>query len=138
MLDKSALPQPQKLVVRAAMPHTNSCWRAASALHSSMFVPFVPCMRLRPATHLLSLREWTPALSRQHSGRCYSALTEPATAASIADFIQVRRDRQPKRFSPDLCDAKGRLMLKNLTKAELLEWLELQGMFVDVKPSSLC
>lgn len=113
----------------AAMPHAcgHSCLRAASVLRSSGSIPFVPCIHSRSLTQLHSLREWTPLPTRKLSMRCQSAVAERATAVDTPEFLQVLQARQPKRFSPDLLDHQGRLMLKNLTKSELLEWVELQG-----------
>ena len=48
----------------------------------------------------------------------------PPRTTSVLESLQ---GRQVGRLKPELVDKQGRIMLKNLTKAELLMWLEQQG-----------
>ena len=54
-------------------------------------------------------------------------MTVQATTSSSTENLQALQDKQPKRLSCDIVDQEGRLMLKNLTKTGLLEWVALRG-----------
>lgn len=74
-------------------------------------------------------------MSGRQSTSALSTLEERVTLASTSTVAQPRttsvletlQGRQVGRLKPELVDKQGRIMLKNLTKAELLMWLEQQG-----------
>jgi len=94
----------------------------------------------QPLSQLPSLSQWTLHLaqksrSRRQSTSALSVLEEQVTLASTSTAAQPRtasvlesvQGRQVGRLKPELVDKQGRIMLKNLTKAELLMWLEQEG-----------
>lgn len=95
----------------------------------------------QPLSQLLTLGQWslyTPQRGRtrpQTTAASFSLVEEqaplgststasPSTIPSVLEHLQAR---QPGRLKPDLVDKQGRIMLKNLTKPELMMWLEQQG-----------
>ena len=95
----------------------------------------------QPLSQLLTLGQWslhTPqkGRSRPQTTAASTSLVEeqvslgststapPSTSPSVLEHLQAR---QPGRLKPDLVDKQGRIMLKNLTKPELVTWLEQQG-----------
>ncbi len=71
-------------------------------------------------------------MSRRQSTSALSGLEERVTLASTStvaqpSMLESLQGRQVGRLKPELVDKQGRIMLKNLTKAELLMWLEQQG-----------
>ncbi len=74
-------------------------------------------------------------MSRRQSTSALSVLEERVTLASTStvaqpwttSVLESLQGRQVGRLKPELVDKQGRMMLKNLTKAELLMWLEQQG-----------
>lgn len=57
----------------------------------------------------------------------------PPRTTSVLESLQ---GRQVGRLKPELVDKQGRIMLKNLTKAELLMWLEQQGSVLEADLTS--
>lgn len=55
------------------------------------------------------------------------ASTSTVAPPQTTSVLETLQGRQVGRLKPELVDKQGRIMLKNLTKAELLMWLEQQG-----------
>lgn len=61
-----------------------------------------------------------------------TGLQEAAVAASspaetLPAFLAELHNRQHGRLRSPILDKQGRIMLKNLTRAELADWFEMQG-----------
>ena len=113
---------------------------STAILQPGTAVACLPQKCRQPLSQLPSLSQWTLLLARNSiSGRqstsALSVLEERVTLAStstvaqpqITSVLESLQGRQVGRLKPELVDKHGRIMLKNLTKAELLMWLEQQG-----------
>ena len=124
-----------------AMPYAHGCHlRTAATFQGNTKVSAFHqshCM----ISKLFNLRAWVPnapSSTPQHASlRCHS-VREQVTALTSNKFLQALQNRQTKRLSPDLLDEEGRFMLKNLTKAQLLEWVATQGAFITCKNYTPC
>ena len=48
-------------------------------------------------------------------------------AQKLPAFLAELQNRQTGQLTSPIVDQQGRVMLKNLTRAELADWLEMQG-----------
>lgn len=90
-------------------------------------------------SQLPSLVSWRVKLTNSIYHRATSTavhaqivVQEPAVSAltpaqKLPAFLAELQNRQTGRLRSPIVDKQGRIMLKNLTKAELADWLEMQG-----------
>ncbi len=110
---------------------------STAILQPGTALAYLPQKCRQPLSQLPSLSQWTvhlarKSMSRRQSTSGLSGLEERVTLASTSTVAQPSvleslQGRQVGRLKPELVDKQGRIMLKNLTKAELLMWLEQQG-----------
>lgn len=91
-------------------------------------------------SQLPSLARWsvrlTNSIPRQAASTAvvaHTGLQEAAAAASspaqkLPAFLEELQNRQNGRLRSPILDKQGRIMLKNLTRAELADWFEMQGL----------
>lgn len=90
-------------------------------------------------SQLPSLASWgvklTNSISRRatstavyaHSGVQEAALAAASPVQNLPTLLAEMQNRQTGRLRSLILDKQGRLMLKNLTRAELADWFEMQG-----------
>ena len=95
----------------------------------------------QPLSQLLTLNQWTVqrpqrSWSRPQTTAASTSLleeqvptgsTSTASPSRVPSVLEHLQSRQLGRLKPSLVDKQGRIMLKNLTKPELVMWLEQQG-----------
>lgn len=91
-------------------------------------------------SQLPSLARWSVRLTNSIPCRpastavvAQAGLQEAAVAAStpaqkLPAFLEDLQNRQNGRLRSPIFDKQGRIMLKNLTRGELADWFEMQGM----------
>ena len=57
-----------------------------------------------------------------------TAVTVTSPGQKLPAFLAELQNRQTGRLRSSVFDKQGRIMLKNLTRAELADWCELQGL----------
>lgn len=90
-------------------------------------------------SQLPSLASWSLQLSNSQCQRAIATavraetmVQDPAASAvgpaqKLPAFLAELQNRQTGQLRSPIVDQQGRLMLKNLTKAELADWFEMQG-----------
>ena len=101
----------------ACLPH--NCRQALSQL------PSLASGSLK-LTSRISRRATSTAVQPQ-TGAQEAALAADIPVQNLPSFLVELQNRQTGRLRSPILDKQGRLMLKNLTKAELADWFEMQG-----------
>lgn len=77
-------------------------------------------------TNSISRRATSTAVQAQ-SGVQEAALAADSPGQNLPTFLAELQSRQTGRLRSPIFDNQGRIMLKNLTRAELADWFEMQG-----------
>lgn len=77
-------------------------------------------------TNTISSRAISTAVQAQ-AGVQEAALAADSPTQNLPTFLAELQNRQTGRLRSPILDKHGRIMLKNLTRAELADWFEMQG-----------
>ena len=77
-------------------------------------------------TNSISRRATSTAVPAQ-TGLQEAALAADSPVQDLPTFLSELENRQTGRLRSPILDKQGRIMLKNLTRAELADWFEMQG-----------
>ena len=117
----------------------------AAVLQPGTALACLPQKFRQPVSQLPSLHQWTQGLTQTQnlrtSTRKQTACAQPVleergaspdtsqqTSPRVPSILESIQSRQVARLRPQLVDKQGRVMLKNFTKAEIVQWLVEQGM----------
>ncbi len=115
---------------------------SAAVLQPGTALACLPQRCRQPLSQLPTLSQWTFELAQNNrpSARAQATSAQPlvheqlvsagtsvVSPAQVPSVLASLQSRQLGRLKPELVDKQGRIMLKNLTKAELVQWLEQQG-----------
>lgn len=113
---------------------------SAAVLQPGSALACMPQNCRQSISQLPSLVTWTEKLVSKSTVRAAatfagSSAQEAAVSAEVPAeappkmpaFLSEIQSRQLGRLKSHILDKQGRIMLKNLTRTELTEWLELQG-----------
>ena len=112
----------------------------ATLLQPGAALACLPQQRRQPLSQFPSLTQWSVNLTQR--GRTDSRAGSTVAKAAVQDqvvmdlpvtqpTVETAQRHRPvpstRRLQSSITDGQGRLMLKNLTKAELFDWVQQQG-----------
>ena len=121
---------------------------SAAVLQSGSALACLPHNCRQPLSQLPSLTNWAARLTSRNSVKPaatapHATVDKPAVTSDASDqqppsILVDLQSRQTGRLKFPLLDKQGRIMLKNLTRQELADWVAQQGVLFSASYSCSC